>query len=167
MTERTYQPTVELYVRSLCPTGAHQRQEQIIDRLQTMEEEGGISDFSVTVWGRRIDIGASHTDPGRTIRDRLTEFEQWAREEGVSLSSFYRSKTVDSQRRGETVTTVTLPVMGLAEYDDGELVHVAPCTDGDTIRQIEHRLSRLRQPKVPKSEDSEQRILGAPGQEDD
>ncbi|MFT4922211.1 MAG: hypothetical protein ACI8XM_001424, partial [Haloarculaceae archaeon] len=42
---------------------------------------------------------------------------------------------------------------------DGQLVHVAPCTDGDTIRQVEDRLSRLRQPKVPKSEGSEQRIL--------
>lgn len=165
MTDRDHQPRIELYVRSLCPRGSHRRQERVFERLDSLDETDRISGFSVTVWGRRIEAGASHTEQGRTIRTRLDEFEQWARQADVSLRSFYQSRTVESEMLGETVSAITLPVMGMAEYVDGELVHVAPCTDGDTVRSVEDRLSRLEgEPAVPAAAGGPRsRSLGEPG----
>jgi hypothetical protein len=134
---------VELYVRSLSPAGAGEQQKRVIERLQTLEERGHISEFTVTVWGKRIDISDSKTAQGKEIRRRLTEFEQWAHDAGVSLASFYRARTVESATIGDTITTITLPVMGLAEYVDDELTYVTPCTDGDTVHSVEDHLAEL------------------------
>jgi len=39
--------------------------------------------------------------------------------------------------------------MGLAEYEGGELVHVAPCTKGDVVHTITDRLERLENGEPP------------------
>ncbi|MFB6307955.1 MAG: HTH domain-containing protein, partial [Haloarculaceae archaeon] len=70
-------------------------------------------------------------------------FKQWALSNNVSLESFYQTRPVDSEVTDSPRTAMTLPVMGLAEYADGELVHVAPCTKGDTVHTIMDRLDRL------------------------
>jgi hypothetical protein len=138
-------PHIELYVRSLLPTGAHERQEAVIEQLERLEQEDVIADFSVIVWGKQIarDSAAAHTEEGRYILNRVAEFKQWALSNNVSLESFYQTTTVDTEVAPEPHTAMTLPVMGLAEYQDGELQHVAPCTDGDVVHTIMDRLDRL------------------------
>ena len=43
------QPRIELYVRSLLPDGASNRQEAVIEQLQRLDAEDEIADFSVAI----------------------------------------------------------------------------------------------------------------------
>ena len=139
------QPRIELYVRSLLPDGAGNRQEAVIERLQRFEAEGEIEDFSVIVWGKQVapESAAAHTEEGKYILNRVAEFKQWALSNNVSLESFYQRQRVENDVTGSAYTAMVLPVMGLAEYEDGELRHVAPCTDGDVVHTITERLEGL------------------------
>ncbi|MFB6183732.1 MAG: HTH domain-containing protein [Haloarculaceae archaeon] len=145
----TPKPRIELYVRSLLPDGAHERQDAVIERLRDLEASGDVEDFSVIVWGKQVsrESAAGHTETGRYVLNRVAEFEQWALSHNVSLSSFYQTQAVGDD--GDASTAITLPVMGLAEYADGQLRHVAPCTVGDTIHTIVDRLDGLEAGKPP------------------
>jgi len=140
----TSKPHIELYVRSLVPDGAHTRQEAVIERLETLEREGQIEDFSVIVWGKQVsrESAAAHTEEGKYILNRVAEFKQWALSNNVSLESFYQTTEIQSEFTDD-YSAMVLPVMGLAEYSEGELKHVAPCTEGDVVHTIMDRLDRL------------------------
>ncbi|NLV11973.1 HTH domain-containing protein [Haloarcula argentinensis] len=144
-------PHIELYVRSMLPDGAHDRQEAVIDRLQTLDENDHIDGFNVIVWGKRIapQSAAARTEEGKYILNRVAEFKQWALSNNVSLESFYQDTTVDSEVAASAYDAMALPVMGLAEYDDSELVHVAPCTKDDVVHTIMDRLDRLEAGQPP------------------
>jgi len=144
MSHGQYRPAVDLYVRSMCPAGAHDRQERVIERIQSMNEAGDVEEVSIVVWGDRIstDTAAGHTDRGRDIPDRIAAFQRWALREGVSLP------WVQPRRVGRVATDAhreanSLPVMCLAEYVDGDLTHVTSHADGDTVRCVDDHLARL------------------------
>lgn len=136
---------IELYVRSMLPDGADQRQEHVIDQLDTLDREGQIDGFNVIVWGKRIapQSAAARTEKGNHILDRVTEFKQWALSNNVSFDTFHQRTTVDSELTESVYEAMVLPVMGFAEYTDDELTHVAPCTKGDTVHTIMDHLDRL------------------------
>ncbi|WP_436927029.1 HTH domain-containing protein [Halosimplex amylolyticum] len=141
----TQTPRIELYVRSLLPDGAHNRQEAVIERLQELDAEDEIEDFSVIVWGKQIarESAGARTEEGEYILNRVAEFKQWALSNNVSLESFYQRQTVENDVTDEPYSAMVLPVMGLAEYDGEELRHVAPCTEGEEVHTIMDRLDRL------------------------
>jgi len=149
-------PYIELYVRSMLPTGAHERQEAVIERLDRLDAEGDIAGYDLIVWGRQVarESAAAHTDEGRYVLNRVAEFKQWALSNNVSLESFYQTTEVDSEATETSYDAIVLPVMGLAEYDGEELVHVAPCTEGDTVHGIVDRLDRLAEGLPPAREDA-------------
>jgi len=138
-------PHIELYVRSLMPDGAHERQDAVIERLETLDQNDEIEGFSVIVWGKQVsrESAAAHTEEGEYILNRVAEFKQWALSNNVSLESFYQTHVVENDATDEAYDAMVLPVMGLAEYVGGELRHVAPCTDGDEVHTITDRLDRL------------------------
>jgi len=144
-------PHIELYVRSMLPDGAHERQEDVIDRLDTLEQNDQIASFNVIVWGKQIapQSAAAGTEEGQFILNRVAEFKQWALSNNVSFESFYQRTQVDSEATESAYDAMTLPVMGLAEYDGEELAHVAPCTEGDTVHTIVDRLERLEAGQPP------------------
>ncbi|WP_299268757.1 HTH domain-containing protein [Halorientalis sp.] len=136
---------LELYVRTLSPPGARTRQEQVITRLQRLEDEGYIADFYVKVWGRQIDptTKAAETDQGAFILNRIAEFKQWALANNTTLESFYQTHEQSSTITGQDHTTMVLPKMGLAEYHGSELEQVAPCTTGDDVHSVVNHLDDL------------------------
>jgi hypothetical protein len=148
---------LELYVRTLSPPGARSRQEEAIDRLQRLEEDGHINDFHVQVWGKQIDptTKAADTEQGRFILNRIAEFKQWALTENTTLDSFYQTSRKSSSFTGEEHTTIVLPKLGLAEYHGSELEQVVPCTEGDSVRGVFDHLDDLerraagKQPSQP------------------
>ncbi|ACV47888.1 MULTISPECIES: HTH domain-containing protein [Halomicrobium] len=143
-------PHIELYVRSLVPDGAHERQAAVIERLETLDQNDAIEDFSVIVWGKQVsrESAAAHTEEGRYILNRVAEFKQWALSNNVSLESFYQTTEISSEITDD-YSAMILPVMGLAEYAGGELQHVAPCTNGDVVHTIMDRLERLEAGEPP------------------
>jgi len=144
-------PYIELYVRSMLPDGAGERQEQVLEKLDELERREEIAGYNVVVWGKQIapESAAANTDEGRYICNRVAEFKQWALSNNVSLESFYQRTTVDSEAAGSAYDAMVLPVMGLAEYDGDELAHVAPCTEGEEVHTITDRLERLEAGEPP------------------
>lgn len=136
---------LDLYVRSLSPSGARAHQEAVLDRLTRLEAAGHIAGFTVHVWGKQVNTttAAARTDAGRFILDRVSEFREWARRNGRSLGSFFETRDVASTITGEEYTTLVLPTMTLAEYRDGTLDFVTPCTDGEVVYTVHDRLDRL------------------------
>lgn len=148
--------TVELYVRSLAPRATHDHQEGLVGRLERLRSRGCILDYTVHVWGSRIDLSsaAARTDAGRFIRRRVEEFSEWASESELSTGSFFEEEPVRSSITGEEYTATVLPTAALAEYVDEELAFVTPCTDGDTVYTVTDRLEELASAR-PASDDAE------------
>jgi len=141
--------TLELFVRSLSPgeTGGvdHAR------RARTLAATGRVADASVTVWGEEVGLSttAIRTPMGRAILDRVAELRSWADDRDVTMVPFFESRDVTSEMTGESYTAMRLPVSCLAEYVDGELVHVAPYTDGTAVHSVDDRLAHLEPRENP------------------
>ncbi|EMA23776.1 HTH domain-containing protein [Haloarcula argentinensis] len=135
---------VELFVRSLCPKDATQQQHYVLDRLQALEDAGRIEDLSILIWGRRIEPRlAQRTAEGRHLLERLSMFEQWERDSDASLDAFDWEHPLTNMVSDDSVSVITLPTLALAEYVDGDLQHVAPCTRDGTVHRVADRVNRL------------------------
>jgi hypothetical protein len=135
---------VELFVRSLSPSGATHQQERILERLDELATEGHIDDYEVTVWGERVvpDSIAAETPTGERVLDTVEEFQSWATAHGVAVDRFYPERTVESAITGEEFTAISLPVVAMAEYVDDRLHHVTP-HEGETVQTVLDRLDAL------------------------
>lgn len=135
--------SLELYVRSLTsgddPARAHAR------RVRDLASSRHYDDAAITVWGSEIGLSttAFRTPEGKTILDRIGEFRAWADGRDRTMLPFFETRAVRAPVTGETHTALRLPVSCLAEYADGELVHVAPSHDGQAAHTVEDRLARL------------------------
>lgn len=148
---------LELYVRTLSPSGARARQEAVLERLQRLEDDDHIDDFYVKVWGKQIDptARAADTDQGQFILNRIAEFQQWALANNTTLESFYQTHEQSSTITGRDHTNIVLPKMGLAEYHGNELEQVAPCTTGDDVYNVIDHLDELERRLAGPSPDQE------------
>jgi len=136
--------TLELYVRSLSPGGFLEQQHGVVERLERLEADDVIDDYSVDVWGRGLaDPEAARTGVGQWIHDRIGEFREWAEGEGMCLDSFFPVEAVRSDITGEEYTRVRFPTVTLAEYDGDDLRFVSPCSDGETVHTVTDRLDAI------------------------
>jgi hypothetical protein len=137
--------TVELYVRSLAPRAARDRQEEVVSQLDRIETREQIDEYEVHVWGSRVDLSSTaiETDAGRFVRERVEAFTEWTTDNGLSTEPFFEEESVDCSITGESYDAVTLPKATLAEYVDGELDFVTPCTDGERDLTVADRLRQL------------------------
>jgi hypothetical protein len=141
----TTAPTVTLCVRSLVSrTGC---QERVLKQLQRLSDAGTLESVSVRVWGTEVGFSttAVETVEGESILDTVGEFRAWADHNGVSLEPFYEDRTRVSGLTGEERATLRLPVLALAEYDDGDLVSVTPHERECGVRTVEDRIAMLGQ----------------------
>lgn len=136
--------TVELYVRSLAPQGLLSTQDIVIGRLDELKSTGKLDEYHVVIWGDRLppESAAGRTPTGQRLRETVTQFQQWATESGMSLGSFLTG-TVRSELADEEYTCIQFPMLTLAEYEDGTLQFVSPCSDDDASYTIHDRLDAL------------------------
>jgi hypothetical protein len=134
--------TVELHVRSLAPQGGRDQQESAIERLDRLATDGRIDEFSVDVWGQQVSLStaSARTDAGRAVLDRVEAFREWADETGRSVESFFETRRVASEITDQQYVSLVLPTLTLAEYRDGDLSFVAPCSDGGTVTTVTDRI---------------------------
>ncbi|WP_135306086.1 HTH domain-containing protein [Haloarcula amylovorans] len=143
-TQSSQLPTLEFRVRSLTSATAGTKQQEVLDRLDQLEADGLIDEYTVLVWGKEFcPETASGTDHGRTVRDRLAELDEWAARTGLAVAPFFRFRTGHSELLDTTLGTVVHPTMMLAEYVGSELKHVSPCTDGETCHDIDDHLDAI------------------------
>lgn len=149
MSDNTYRPTVELYLRALCPVGSSTEQSRVIDQLQGLRNRDRIADLSIDVWGDRLEPAtARKTARGRRLLDRIDTFQHWGRRNDVSLDSFRWRQAVTNVATEESITVVSLPTMALAEFVDGELCHLTPCTRDGVTQCVSDRVEQLADPSV-------------------
>ncbi|MFD1514971.1 HTH domain-containing protein [Halomarina rubra] len=138
---------VELYVRSLAPGGTHRQQDTVVRRLDALLGEGAIADYDVRVWGDRIcrSSACARTADGKHVQDRLARVERWAEREGRSLDGIYREVECESTITDESWVEVRFPEIALAEFEEDELVHLAPShdVDADELIRVTDRLADL------------------------
>jgi hypothetical protein len=136
---------VELHVRSLAPRAGGRQQDRVIDRLDHLESVGRVDEVAIDVWGRQVGLSsaAARTDAGRYVLDRVESFREWAAETGRSIESFFETRRVESEITDEKYVALVLPSLSLAEYRDGDLAYVAPCSDGGEVTTVPDRLDVL------------------------
>lgn len=140
-------PRVELGVRSLAPGGRKRQQDAVIRRLEALERDGAIEEFSVSVRGKRLglDGAGARTGAGEELLATVERFEQWAERNDLSIGPYFETKRIRSEFTGEDYRALELPAMTLAEYVDDRLRWVSPCLDPatDTVYTVEDRTDTL------------------------
>lgn len=137
-------PTVKLFVRSLAPEGAEERQRAVIERLERLEADGRIGGFVVIIWGKKFcPATADRTEIGRLSRRFLSEFDEWSARTKLSVAPFFEVKNSYSAVTDESKTAIVYPLLALAEYDGTELVHVSPCRGSSENCSVEDHLNAL------------------------
>lgn len=142
---------LELYVRSLSagatPAADH------AERVRALASDGRVADADVLVWGEEVGLSttAFRTRIGKAILDRIAAFRAWADERGGTMHPFFETRSVTGSVTGETYASIRLPVACLAEYADGELVHVAPHRAGGGTCTVRDRLRYLEGPGADES----------------
>lgn len=99
----------------------------VIDRLGRLRAEGTVEGFDIQCWPDEVSLsGDTHPEVVATFE----RYEAWADEQGVSLRPAFDVRSV-SPLVGERRELLRLPTACLAVHEDGDLVGVFPCTDGD------------------------------------
>jgi hypothetical protein len=137
--------SAELWIRSYAPVGGGESQDETLARLRDLEASGRFDDVTVRLWGKRVGVSTNGalTESGSTVRERVAAFEAWAGEADCSLAPFFERVERSSGVTGDRDEAQVLPAVALAEYRGGEVGHVAPCTDGETVVTVEDRLGEL------------------------
>lgn len=143
---------VVLRLRTLGPSGLTPPQIDVIDRLQTLSEDGLIADLDVGMWGPSMGITQiERWDPVDT-RDTVAEFRQWADAQGYTLRPAFEWRSIDSTDPGER--QIVTPLITLAFYSGERLQAVYPHVDGDEVNTIHDGVEVLESMGEP--EDAEQ-----------
>ena len=153
-------------VRTLGPSGLNQPQIEVINRLQTLTEEGTIAELDVDVWGASMGLTQDGRDPVDT-RERVAEFEQWATERGYTLQPAFDWRAGESEGDGEAQRREILtPLITLAIYSDDEetLQAVYPHVDGEEVRTIHDGVETLESlaGKTEQSVDEQRELSKSP-----
>jgi hypothetical protein len=99
----------------------------VINRLGRLRAEGVVEAFDIEYWPDEVSLaGDGHPE----VVETFERYETWAAEHGVSLRPAFDVRSV-SPLVGERRELLRLPMACLAVHEDGDLVGVFPCTDGD------------------------------------
>jgi hypothetical protein len=135
--------TVELWIRSDRddPEGDH---DVAVERTRGLLSAGRVDEVVVEEWSHRSDASGPEPAGSRAehVRGRIAAFGRWADQHGVELS-LSAPVEAGTGRTGPASDVRTRPRVLLAEYEDGELRSVVPCTGRDGTCTVEDRLDEL------------------------
>jgi hypothetical protein len=135
------QVRIEAYVRSLAPPpGPKQRQEDVLDRLDRLEQHDTVDETTVSVWGAAICLDGPYRDTAacRRIESRIERFRQWARQADCPVSLPFETQSVTSTVVDDQYERLVPPQVCLAVHTDEDLQLVLPCEiDGQSIAVCE------------------------------
>jgi len=104
------------------------QQIEVIDRVSALASGGGLDDFDVQTWPDKV-VYSGHTQRSDIVETYET-VSAWADEHDRAVEPPFERQTVTSLV-GRTEEILTLPVLCLTVYEDGELRGVFPNQDGD------------------------------------
>lgn len=143
---------VALFVRSLSPSGARERQATVRERLQSLARGPVVEDVCVSVWGEQVGLHErdGQVASGTGVRGQIEALRSWADEHGRTLEPFIETRQRRSTVTGADDTVLVLPVMSLVEYRDGDVCHVTPSADGDEVYTVVDRVETLEATASPR-----------------
>lgn len=135
---------VELWMRRNVPSCVRDVQEAAYERVERLHEAGRIASFSHRSWEPiEMTPDKTSTEHGVRCREKIAEFEAWARDRDVSLGAGFRTCTVSSMVADDRWTELVPPMLCLSVYEDGALETVFPHDDGDCVHTVTDGLSGL------------------------
>jgi hypothetical protein len=130
---------LELWIRSGSREGGAGR---LVTRARELESDECIEAVEIHEWDAYQDLSSRiHSHREREARVALQAFKRWAWQHGSGLPGFGDRRRAGRGRMGPEYVTQRVPRALLAEYEDGVLVNVTPCTHH--TRCIAERLDGL------------------------
>jgi len=135
----------ELYVRSLLPSSYSQRQDEVVQRVGELVEQGVLTERRVQPCGQQLPAtpAETKTDIGEWLLERFFRFREWATANDCDLAPAFEVREVDDSLTDTRYRAIRPPAILLAEFRERELVCVTPHRDGETVRTVMDRLSTL------------------------
>jgi len=135
-------PDVELCVRSLGPSVSTERRERVVQRLQTLEDEGKIHDYRITIYGDGLlpNVASARSDTGTALYHRLLLLWQWATINDGDHERFVTVREIQERRRRQSY--VFAPMI-LLEYDRTRLHFGTPFETSNRVYKIEEHLDAV------------------------
>lgn len=137
-------PRVTFYVRGDM-FGANDQQNDVVRRLRTLEDEGRIDDYDVSVWNGRVRLTDEDQPP---VVDTYRRIESWANTEAVDIDPFFTVRERESFIDG-TARELVLPVMCLVVQTEDGVVDVAPNVREGETRSVADCLNDLETLDAP------------------
>ena len=79
----------------------------------------------------------------------MKSFESWAAQHNRRICPPFEVHTTHSGITGESDERLVLPVMCIAAYDAGDLVGMAPSSDGRSVHTVENALNAIEAGNAP------------------
>lgn len=121
-----------------------ERKEEVVNRLETLEDEGMIEQYDVfEKEPKRVSTSYRNATTGyqKAAVERYDEFQRWATRHGFTLQPFFDERPLSPR----TEDSVFFPDMYLVAREERKLQGVFPCSDGETEYSIGYYLSALEE----------------------
>jgi len=136
-----------LYVRPGASTVTKERQTQIRDRFERLEETAVIDEVTVEHWSKEVDVPEEGTATDEGAVELFDEFSLAIEEAPGSgrLEPFFdeRPKVSSFFSASTTERVIVFPVLGVTVRREGELVGLYPCWLDGTHYSVNTCLKRL------------------------
>lgn len=119
---------VELYLRG-DTYGTYEAQQDVLDRVRSLEERGALDGADVSNWARRVRTRAG--DSREEALATVERFEAWAEANDYGLEPGFERRERASLLGECAEEVVTFPVVCLAVHRGDALQAVFPCSDGE------------------------------------
>lgn len=135
MLESARQISVVVYLRASAPFPARERQEEVVERVERLAEEGRIDGVDVRRWDDRI-VVRDDDDEGGPV-ETFEAFKERAAEIDHSIEPFFQ----EHERAG--TREIVFPIVCIVVYVGEELRRVFPCRDEEGIYSVWDCLTTL------------------------
>lgn len=118
-----------LYIRPGASTVTKDRQSQIQDRFEQLEDIAVIDDLTVEQWSKEVDVPSEGSATDQAAVDLFDEFTEAVEPIDARLTPFFEERPQVSGflSRSTTDRIIVFPVLGVTVRRDGDLVGLYPC----------------------------------------
>lgn len=118
-----------LYIRPGASTVTKDRQSQIQDRFEQLDDIAVIDDLSVEQWNKEVDVPSEGSATDQAAVDLYDEFTEAVEPIDARLTPFFEERPQVSGflSRSTTDRVIVFPVLGVTVRRDGDLVGLYPC----------------------------------------
>ncbi|WP_340097817.1 HTH domain-containing protein [Salinibaculum salinum] len=130
---------LQVCLRPFTPAEVQERQQEVLDRLAILENDG-VVDVEVVWWSPRVCPPHSAGPLSGGCPDVVCELVELAERDGFSLEPFIEEHPGAMPGQGDSLT---LPVVSLVARDEGEIAGIYPITLEGTAYTVEDGLRIL------------------------